>query len=51
MAKGETYISITDGKSFKRLRSPMAGRSQYDRTRMTLTAMDLLRRALIEGME
>jgi len=28
----------------------MAGRGQYDRTRMTLNAIDLLRTALIEGM-
>jgi hypothetical protein len=28
----------------------MAGRGQYDRTRMTLNAIDLLRRALVEGM-
>jgi hypothetical protein len=28
----------------------MAGRSAYDRTRMALNAIDLLRTALIEGM-
>ncbi len=51
MAKGETYISVTDGKNFKRLSNTMAGRGQYDRTRMSLNAMDLLRTALIEGMD
>jgi nicotinamide-nucleotide amidase len=50
LARGETYISLTDGKAFKRFTSTMAGRGQYDRTRMTLNAMDLLRTALLEGM-
>jgi len=51
LARGATYVALTDGKSFKRFSSTMAGRGQYDRTRMTLNAIDLLRRALIEGME
>ena len=50
LAKGETYISVTDGKAFRRFASTMAGRGQYDRTRMTLNAMDLLRTALLEGL-
>ena len=50
LAKGETYISVTDGKNFRRFASTMAGRGQYDRTRMTLNAMDLLRTALLEGL-
>jgi len=50
LARGETYISVTDGKTFKRFKSTMAGRGQYDRTRMTLNALDLLRAALLEGM-
>ena len=50
LARGETYIALTDGTSFKRFTSTMAGRGQYDRTRMTLNAIDLLRTALIEGM-
>jgi nicotinamide mononucleotide (NMN) deamidase PncC len=50
LARGETYVSVTDGKTFKRFTSTMAGRGQYDRTRMTLNAIDLLRRVLIEGM-
>jgi nicotinamide-nucleotide amidase len=50
LARGETYISLTDGKTFKRFASTMAGRGQYDRTRMTLNAIDLLRAALVEGM-
>jgi hypothetical protein len=50
LARGETYVSVTDGKTFKRFTSTMAGRGQYDRTRMTLNAIDLLRTALLEGM-
>jgi nicotinamide-nucleotide amidase len=50
LARGETYTSLTDGKTFKRMTSTMAGRGQYDRTRMTLNAIDLLRTALVEGM-
>jgi hypothetical protein len=50
LARGETYIALADGRSFKRFMSTMAGRGQYDRTRMTLNAVDLLRTALIEGM-
>ncbi|MDH3445724.1 MAG: CinA family nicotinamide mononucleotide deamidase-related protein, partial [Deltaproteobacteria bacterium] len=50
LARGETYIALTDGRIFKRFTSTMAGRGQYDRTRMTLNAIDLLRTALIEGM-
>jgi competence/damage-inducible protein CinA-like protein len=50
LARGETYIAITDGNSFLRRTSPMAGRGAYDRTRMTLNAIDLLRTALIEGL-
>ncbi len=49
MGRGETYISLTDGNSFKRSSATIAGRGQYDRTRMTLSAIDLLRTALIEG--
>jgi nicotinamide-nucleotide amidase len=50
LARGETYISLTDGQSFRRFTSTMGGRGQYDRMRMTLNALDLLRTALIDGM-
>jgi nicotinamide-nucleotide amidase len=50
LANGETFIALTDGKNFKRYTSTMAGRGQYDRTRMTLNALDLLRAALLAGM-
>lgn len=50
LARGQTYVSLTDGKTFLRRESLSAGRSAYDRSRMTLNAVDLLRTALIEGM-
>ena len=50
LARGETYISVTNGDTFKRLMSTMGGRGQYDRARITLSALDLLRTALLEGM-
>ncbi|HWP24594.1 MAG TPA: CinA family nicotinamide mononucleotide deamidase-related protein [Candidatus Binatia bacterium] len=50
LARGQMYVSLTDGEKFLRRESPSAGRGAYDRSRMTLSAMDLLRTALIEGM-
>jgi len=51
LARGQTYVSLTDGKRFLRRESTSAGRGAYDRSRMTLNAIDLLRTALLEGME
>jgi nicotinamide-nucleotide amidase len=50
LARGQTFISITDGKSFKKRTYNMAGRGRPDRTRMSLNAVGLLRIALLEGM-
>jgi nicotinamide-nucleotide amidase len=50
LARGQTYVSLTDGKHFLRREATSAGRGAYDRSRMTLNAIDLLRTALIEGM-
>lgn len=50
LARGQTYVSLTDGKSFLRRESASAGRGAYDRSRMTLNAIDLLRTALLDGM-
>jgi nicotinamide mononucleotide (NMN) deamidase PncC len=50
LARGETYISVTDGKNFNRTSNTMAGRGQYDRTRMTLNAIDLLRTTLLNDL-
>jgi nicotinamide-nucleotide amidase len=51
LARGQTYVSLTDGKTFLRRESTSAGRGAYDRSRMTLNAIDLLRTALLEGMD
>jgi nicotinamide-nucleotide amidase len=51
MGRGETYIALTDGATTLSRTASMAGRGQYDRSRMTLNAIDLLRSALIDGME
>ena len=50
LARGQAYVSLTDGKKMLRRESATAGRGAYDRSRMTLNAMDLLRTALVEGM-
>src|SRR5258706_8873416 len=51
LARGQTYVSLTDGKTFLRRESTSAGRGAYDRSRMTLNAIDLLRTALLEAMK
>ncbi len=50
MAKGRTFISVTDGKAIRNRADTIAGRSQPDRSRMTLNALDLVRLAIMEGM-
>ncbi|MEE8466457.1 MAG: CinA family protein, partial [Dehalococcoidia bacterium] len=50
LAKGRTFISITDGKDFRRRDYSYGGRGLPDRTRMSLNAIDLVRTTLIEGM-
>jgi len=50
LASGQAYFSLTNGKTFLRRESASAGRGAYDRSRMTLNAIDLLRTALIGGM-
>jgi nicotinamide-nucleotide amidase len=50
LARGQTYVSLTDGKRFLRRESMSAGRGAYDRSRMTLNAIDLLRTVLLEGL-
>ena len=49
LARGVTHVSITDGRSFARREYASAGAGLPDRTRMTLTAVALLRRTLLEG--
>ena len=50
LARGQMHISLTDGKRFLQRESMSAGRGAYDRSRMTLNAIDLLRTALSEGL-
>lgn len=50
LARGQTYMSLTNGERFVRRESTSAGRGAYDRSRMTLNAIDLLRTALLEGI-
>ena len=50
LARGETYVALTDGNRFSRRMTTTAGRSSNDRTRMVLNAIDLLRTALLEGI-
>jgi nicotinamide-nucleotide amidase len=49
LARGQSYFALTDGEKFINRINTSAGRGQYDRTRMTLNALDLLRTALLEG--
>jgi nicotinamide mononucleotide (NMN) deamidase PncC len=51
LARGQMYISLTDGKRILRRESTTAGRGAYDRSRMTLNALDLLRAALLGRTE
>jgi nicotinamide mononucleotide (NMN) deamidase PncC len=51
LARGQMHISLTDGKRFLQRESMSAGRGAYDRSRMTLNAIDLLRTALLEGLD
>ncbi|MBM4255266.1 MAG: CinA family nicotinamide mononucleotide deamidase-related protein [Deltaproteobacteria bacterium] len=51
LARGQTFLSITDGKGFKTRQYQMAGRGRPDRTRMSFNAMALVRLALMEGIE
>ena len=50
LARGRTFISITDGRDFRRRDYSYGGRGLPDRTRMSLNAIELLRMTLIEGM-
>jgi nicotinamide mononucleotide (NMN) deamidase PncC len=50
LARGQSYVALTDGENFIRRLSTSAGRGQYDRSRMTLNALDLLRTAVLEGL-
>jgi len=48
MGRGHTYVSLADGVRFARTTAATAGHGEYDRIRMTLAAVDLLRKALLD---
>ena len=50
LARGQTYVCLTDGRNFFQRESISAGRGAYDRSRMTLNGLDLLRTALLIEM-
>ena len=49
LAKGQTYISVTDGSNVRRRTFNLSGRGRPDRTRISLDALALVRAALVEG--
>lgn len=51
LARGQTYISVTDGTDFHTRTYNLGGRGGPDRTRMSLNAISLIRTVLLEGME
>ena len=51
LAGGNTFISITDGAGSRTREYNTAGRGRPDRTRMSLNAVELVRLALLQGME
>ena len=51
LARGQTFVSITDGELFKVRSYNFAGRGRPDRTRLSLNAVELVRTALLEGFE
>jgi nicotinamide-nucleotide amidase len=51
LARGQTFISITDGTACKNRTYNLAGRGRPDRTRMSFNAMELVRLALLRGIK
>ena len=49
LARGQTFVSITDGSGSKSRSYAYGGRGRPDRTRMSLNAIELVRIALLEG--
>ena len=50
LARGRSFVSITDGLGFRTRSYNYSGGGLPDRTRLTLNAMELVRAALLEGM-
>ena len=51
LGSGETFVSVTDGAGFRSRAYSYGGRGRPDRTRMSLNAIELIRIALLEGLE
>ena len=51
LARGRTFVSVTDGAHFRRRAYSFGGRGRPDRTRMSFNAVELVRLALIEGFD
>ena len=49
LARGQTFVSVTDGKGFRNSAYDFGGRGRPDRTRMSLNAIELVRLTLQEG--
>jgi nicotinamide-nucleotide amidase len=50
LARGQTFMAVTDGNGFRELTYNSAGRGVPDRTRLSLNAMELVREALLKGI-
>jgi nicotinamide-nucleotide amidase len=50
LARGRTFISITDGNGVETRTYNYSGRGRPDRTRTSLNAMELVRLALLDGL-
>ena len=50
LGQGRTYIAVADGSTVRKRVYNYAGRGLPDRTRISLNALDLVRRALMQGM-
>ena len=51
LARGRTFVSVTDGTGFRNRAYNYGGLGRPDRTRTSFNAMELLRLALLEGFE
>ena len=51
LAGGRTFMAVTDGERFRTRTYNTAGRGRPDRTRMSLTALELVRLSREEGIE
>ena len=50
LARGQTFVSLTDGVGFGTRSYSYGGRGRPDRTRMSVNAIELVRVALLEGI-